>query len=448
MGYCESLEGRLLLAGIVGQDLSPPIPHTTGPYIVGIYSSRQLDASSSSDPDPDESLSFAWDLDNDNIFGESGAAAGNGDEIGAMPTFFANATAKGTYPIKLKVTDSSGLSSDLTTSITIHDSILNGTSGNDSWRISLNPSNIVDFYENAPPDAPPTFSIPFNKVGFIRVTGGDGDDTCSMDYPFPMNLNLGAGNDTMVMTAGSGWADDPQGYENLVVSGTAWMDLRRLSYRFSSLTLSGSGKVGVSGTDTFLHLGSLSISDNATLDLAHGVYPFGVNTLIVDSGDIVAISALVNSGRILPTWSFVVSPHTLDLHMGARVNSNPLRTSFAGESNLTGGEILVRGVRGGDVNFDDQVTIADLIDLASHFGQSPASWGDGDSDRDGVVSISDFIYLASHIGSSSATATVQPALSSAINRTSIVKKKRQPGSHHHITPRIFSLPRAYWLGNR
>src|SRR5215210_225621 len=103
MGYYESLEGRVLLAAVVGQDLSPPIPLTTGPYVVGIYSSRQLDASASTDPDAGESLSFAWDLDNDNIFGEIGTAAGNGDEIGAMPTFFANATAKGTYPIKLKV---------------------------------------------------------------------------------------------------------------------------------------------------------------------------------------------------------------------------------------------------------------------------------------------------------------------------------------------------------
>src|SRR5256885_6803677 len=104
MGYCESLEARLLLAAVAGEDVSATIPRTSGPYTVGIYSSRQLDASSSTDPDPGESLSFAWDLDNDNIYGEAGAVAGNGDEIGATPTFFANATPIGTYPIKLKVT--------------------------------------------------------------------------------------------------------------------------------------------------------------------------------------------------------------------------------------------------------------------------------------------------------------------------------------------------------
>jgi hypothetical protein len=447
MGNCESLEARLLLASVQPSDLSPPTPLTSGPYIVGIYSSRQLDASSSTDPEAGESLSFAWDLDNDNIFGETGAVATNGDEIGPTPTFFANATPKGTYPIKLKVTDSSGLSSDLTTAITIRDAVLNGTSGNDSWRVSMNSPN-VDFYENTVPGGPPTFSIPFNRLGQIKFIGGDGDDTVSMDYPFPCNVNPGAGNDTLVVAGGAWWAEEPlPGLENIVVSGTASIDLR-ISYRFASLTLSGSGKLTVSGTDTFLHLGSLSIFDNATLDLAHSVFPFGVNTLIVDSGDIVAISALINSGRITPNSSYVLSPHTLNLEMGARVNNNPIRTSFAGESNLTGGEILVRGVILGDLNFDGQVTIADFIDLASHFGQSSASWGDGDIDRDALVSISDFIYLASVIGTNSSAGTAQPALSSVIT-SAMTNRHHRNRSHHQLKPATrFSLPRAYWLEKR
>src|SRR2546423_11889556 len=90
MGYCESLEARLLLAAVAGEDVSAPIPRTSGPYTVGVYSSRQLDASSSTDPDPGESLSFAWDLDNDNIYGEAGAVAGNWDANRTNPTFFSN----------------------------------------------------------------------------------------------------------------------------------------------------------------------------------------------------------------------------------------------------------------------------------------------------------------------------------------------------------------------
>src|SRR5207248_2674109 len=161
--------------------------------------------------------------------------------------------------------------------ITIRNEILNGTSGNDSWRISMNASNIVDFFENTLPDGAPTFSIPFVRISLIRIVGGDGDDTVTMDYPFPCNVNLGAGNDTLGISGGAWWAEGAlPGLENIVVSGTASFDLRGVSYRFSTLTLSGSGKVSVTGTNTFLHLGSLSISDNATIDLAHGLYPFGV----------------------------------------------------------------------------------------------------------------------------------------------------------------------------
>src|SRR5258705_4872211 len=134
---CELLERRLLLASVLIEDLSPPVPHTSGPYIVGIFSSVQLDASSSTDPDSGESLSFAWDLDNDGILGETGSAAANGDEVGATPIFIANSTPIGTYPIKVRVTDSSALSADLTTSVTIRNAILHGTPGNDFLRISL-----------------------------------------------------------------------------------------------------------------------------------------------------------------------------------------------------------------------------------------------------------------------------------------------------------------------
>jgi len=281
---CEALEARTLLASVAIGDLSTPIPGTTGPYIVGIYSSRQLNATSSTDSDPTESLSFSWDLDNDSIFGETGLAATNGDEIGPMPTFLANSTPVGTYPVKLRVSDSSGLSADLATSITVRKEILNGTPANDSLRISLNAANIVDFYENVAPGGPPTFSIPYNKLIFIRVIGGDGDDVFSMDFAFPMNLNLGAGNDTFILTAGATWIDVENPWlENLILTGSASIDFRRISYRFSSLTLAGSAKVSITGTNTFLHLGSLSISDSATLDLSD-------KGLIVDSGDVTVIT--------------------------------------------------------------------------------------------------------------------------------------------------------------
>jgi hypothetical protein len=99
------------------------------------------------------------------------------------------------------------------------------------------------------------------------------------------------------------------------------------------------------------------------------------------------------------------------------------------------------------VNFDEQITIADFIDLASHFGQSPAGWGDGDTNNDGVVSIADFINLTILIGSdASVTSAPQPALFSALTSSSAPKHRRH--KLHRARPPKFVLPQAHWLENR
>jgi len=64
----------------------PPVADSGGPYEVALGETIVLDASGSTDPDGD-GLSIRWDLDEDGVYGESGAAAFNGDEIGETPTF-------------------------------------------------------------------------------------------------------------------------------------------------------------------------------------------------------------------------------------------------------------------------------------------------------------------------------------------------------------------------
>jgi len=67
----------------------------------------------------------------------------------------------------------------------------------------------------------------------------------------------------------------------------------------------------------------------------------------------------------------------------------------------------------GDLNRDGQVSISDLITLASNFGKTSATYADGDLNYDGEVSISDFIDMAanfSQVSSSTlAAAAPQPA---------------------------------------
>jgi hypothetical protein len=64
-----------------------------------------------------------------------------------------------------------------------------------------------------------------------------------------------------------------------------------------------------------------------------------------------------------------------------------------------GDHILIRQTRVGDLNLDGNVTIADFIDLASHFNGT-GTWQEGDMNGDGAITIADFIDLASNFNSS------------------------------------------------
>ncbi|MCA9040767.1 MAG: hypothetical protein KDA65_10500, partial [Planctomycetaceae bacterium] len=80
-------------------------------YTVQENGTVQLDASTSSHPIVNtESLVYLWDFDGDLIFGETGADAPWGDEIGIQPTFKANGIPAGsTIGVSLKVGTSQGI---------------------------------------------------------------------------------------------------------------------------------------------------------------------------------------------------------------------------------------------------------------------------------------------------------------------------------------------------
>jgi len=77
--------------------------------------------------------------------------------------------------------------------------------------------------------------------------------------------------------------------------------------------------------------------------------------------------------------------------------NGPRYSSFFGETDLTGDEVLVLYTVIGDVNLDGAVTISDFIDLAANFNKA-GGWQDGDLNYDGAITISDFIDLASNFG--------------------------------------------------
>jgi hypothetical protein len=100
----------------------PPVANAGEPVQVveGISVSVTLDASGTTDDRPVENLIFTWDLDGDGIFGETGADAARGDEIGMRPVFFAaELDGPQVVNVTLRVEDDRGAVDFDTTSISV-----------------------------------------------------------------------------------------------------------------------------------------------------------------------------------------------------------------------------------------------------------------------------------------------------------------------------------------
>jgi hypothetical protein len=94
---------------------------TGGPYAVGEGQSVVLAGSMPGYGGPLSDLSFAWDFDNDGVYGETGPAAENGNELGATPTFNAALLdGPSTKTVSLHVTGPQGLSAFASSIVTIN----------------------------------------------------------------------------------------------------------------------------------------------------------------------------------------------------------------------------------------------------------------------------------------------------------------------------------------
>ena len=69
---------------------NPPTANAGGPYSVNEGGGVELDGAGRTDPEQlSATLTYEWDLDGDTIFGETGASAVRGDEVGITPAFSA-----------------------------------------------------------------------------------------------------------------------------------------------------------------------------------------------------------------------------------------------------------------------------------------------------------------------------------------------------------------------
>jgi uncharacterized delta-60 repeat protein len=121
-------DGKLVAAGSVGSQfdlvrlLVPNLPtaNAGGPYTVGEGGTVQLDASASTPGLPGDTLTYEWDLNGNGIFGETGAAATRGDEVGIHPTFSAaGLDGPTTLTVSLLITDNHGQTATATATITV-----------------------------------------------------------------------------------------------------------------------------------------------------------------------------------------------------------------------------------------------------------------------------------------------------------------------------------------
>ena len=83
-----------------------PDAEADGPYTITEGGSVTLNGTSAYVPGPGDTLTYAWDLDNDGVYGETGADAARGNETGDTPTFSATGLdGPGSVTVSLRVTD-------------------------------------------------------------------------------------------------------------------------------------------------------------------------------------------------------------------------------------------------------------------------------------------------------------------------------------------------------
>jgi hypothetical protein len=91
-------------------------------------------------------------------------------------------------------------------------------------------------------------------------------------------------------------------------------------------------------------------------------------------------------------------------------------TTFAGEP-VNNNDVLVRYTYFGDANLDGIVSILDFNILATNFGKSGMTFGQGNFDygADGTVNILDFNLLATNFGKQVAAPIIEPKTAAIVD---------------------------------
>jgi hypothetical protein len=102
----NGLDGMATDTAVINVLNVPPVADAGGPYAVAQGAAILL--SGSGGDVPGDSLIFDWDLDGDGVFGETGAAAAHGQELGPAPVFNSAGLPAGAVTVTFRANDGEG----------------------------------------------------------------------------------------------------------------------------------------------------------------------------------------------------------------------------------------------------------------------------------------------------------------------------------------------------
>jgi hypothetical protein len=188
-----------------------PTANPGGPYLTFDDVPITLTGSGTDPAGAADPLTFNWDLDGDGIFGEIGAGATRGNEVGANVTYNPTGLPTSTQTVKLQVDDGDGGVTVATTTIQILNTgtlviggvlyIVGGNSTSDIVVITQS-GNTITVGATFNSNNPVTFNASSITDIQVRTRGGNDIVATSSDVTTTMTIDGGAGND--LLTGGSG----------------------------------------------------------------------------------------------------------------------------------------------------------------------------------------------------------------------------------------------------
>jgi hypothetical protein len=286
-----------------------------------------------------------------------------------------------------------------------------GTAGADVMAVKRFGVNLNVWLGTNP--AGPTYSAAFATLSNLSIDTLGGDDSLTLDFtagevrpslaPTGFGWRMGGGHESLTLAGAVnyGFTTDPATTDTpnlaLNLSSGATATLSAPVFHLDALNLADgtSASLPIGGGRRTLVIGSLSVVGTAKLDLAD-------HAMVVRAGGVAAVQPLVATGFANGAWngSGIVSTaaatdanHLTGLGVGA--NSLLSKTSFAGVTNLSATDVLVRYTYTGDADLSGGVTLDDFTLFLDGYQNSKSTWSAGNFDYGGLVTLDDFTLFLS-----------------------------------------------------